>query len=235
MAVIVREERRLGGVQVEQARVFRSVAPLTEESIAQAEEIDRTIVTKMGEIEHKMKENGLLGLKGQKGVIRLWYEVGKELEFVDRFNIKPEEDRKFIWQAIYDHAGGLLPGPGRSRRNRLFNNYFRYCHDLALFDRDFVLETGDWTSWVELFDSERIRRDSRIVEWLRAKIGSHSREWREFTKGTRQMWFRKLVREIRGLFAKRDTLELNDEELHHELEVMVEQLLEESSSSSKKD
>jgi len=215
MAVIVREKRILSGREVV-VKIYKSKHLVTRADKEQAEQLDRFLEEKMKEISREMKESGLLKLKGKKGVLKLWYEIGKRLSFISDKNIVPEDDREFIWQALYDHAGDLHPG--KSRMNRPKTNYFRYCILIAQFDWDLV-KTSDWTSWVEFLDSKRIREDRRIIEWLlRRSKEKPSKEWVEFTKGSRQDWIRKLTKPIRHRFRRRATTELTDEELFSELD-----------------
>lgn len=215
MAVIVREKRPVGREEI-LMKIYKSknnLVTLSEKK--EAEKLDSFLEEKMKEITQKMKKNELIQLKGKKGVVQLWYEVGKCLSFVRDTNIVREEDRDFVWQAIYDHAGELHPG--RSRMDRPKTNYFRYCELLAKFDWDFVRST-DWTSWVEFFDSKRIREDSRIINWLLSMSKERSTEWLEFTSGPKQDWVRLLTKAIRHRFSNRATKEIPDEELFSELE-----------------
>lgn len=220
MAIIVRENRTLAGVLVQRVKVYKSIRPVTAESQMQADELDRLLEVKMKFIEQKMKETGLLGLKGKPGVIKLWYEVGRHLDFVNGLRITPEEDRKYVWRALYDHGGELVPGSGQSRRERYENSHFKYCALVARFPWEFVQAAGDWTSWVEFLDSEKIREDERIIEWLRQRSTEKpSREWLEFTQGMRQRWFRKLTKLIRHRFKNSVTAGiLSDKELFEELD-----------------
>lgn len=215
MAVIVREKRIMGGREVV-VKIYKSKHLVTRADKEQAEKLDRFLQEEMKEIAREMKKSGLLGLKGKKGVLKLWYEIGKRLFFIKDKTIVPEDDREFIWQALYDHAGDLHPG--KSRMNRPKTNYFRYCFLIAQFDWDFV-KMGDWTSWVEFFDSKRIREDRRIIEWLLSRSKEKpSPEWIEFTRGAKQDWIRKLTKPIRNCFKNRATTELTREELFSELD-----------------
>jgi hypothetical protein len=132
--------------------------------------------------------------------------------------IEPPEDRKIIWRDLYDHAPDLVPGPGRSRSER-GDGHFLYCAMLGRLEWDFVKSAGDWTSWTEFFDSERIRDDHRVLEWLAARSGLHrSPDWDRYTDSARQNWVRPLAREIRGRFRSRDTTVLTEAELYAELD-----------------
>ena len=223
MPVIVREKRPIEGGEIE-IKIYKSKHHLvTIEEKKKAEELDRFLEGKMREIAKEMREIGLMELKGKRGVLPLWYEVGRRLFFVKDPSIVPEEDRDFVWQAIYDHAGELHPG--RSRMDRPKTNYFRYCFEIAQFDWDFV-KSGDWTSWVEFLDSKRIREDpQRIIGWLLRKSREESREWIKFTRGARQDWVRKLTKSIRHHFKDRATTELTQEELFSELDKIFNEII----------
>lgn len=214
MAVIVRERRLIDGKEI-LIKVYKSKKLVTHADKKKAEELDRFLEEKMREIARDMREKGLIKLKGKKGVLPLWYEVGKRLSFVMDPTIVPEEDRDFVWQAIYDHAGDL--NPGESRKGRPKTNYFYYCFLIAQHDWDMV-KSSDWTSWVEFFDSKRIREDPRIYEWLLNRSKEKSSRWAEFTKGAKQDWVRVLTKFIRHYFKRRATTELTQEELFSELD-----------------
>jgi hypothetical protein len=222
MAVIVRDNRLIGGKEVA-IKIYKSKHLVTQAEKAQAERLDKFLEDKMTKIAEEMKENGLLKLKGKSGVIKLWYEVGKRLSFVMDKTIVSEDDREFIWQALYDHAKELHPG--KSRVERPESNYFHYCYLVAQFEWEFV-SLGDWTSWVEFFDSKRIREDRRIIEWLTLRSREKSSgKWTQFTKGSRQDWIRKLTKPIRHRFQKRATTELSDEELFSELDEIFNEIV----------
>lgn len=135
----------------------------------------------------------------------------------------PNEDRKFIWRAIYDHAGELIPTPPHSgssdtknRRAEGTRNHFRYCYLIAskFPDFNFVEKVGDWSSWIDLLDSPTIQNDERILEWIATKQQSS-------TEDSRVDWLRKLINGIRGEFpAVTDTSVLSEKELLGRLEKM---------------
>jgi hypothetical protein len=221
MAVIIRETRIIGGKEVI-IKVYKSKRFVTQREKEQAERLDQLIETKMRETVKEMEDRGLMKLKGRRGVIELWYNVGKHLHFVSDGTIVSDDDRDFIWQALYDHAGELHPG--KSRIDRPESNYFRYCFLVSQFDWGFV-KLSDWTSWVEFFDSKRIREDRRIIDWLMSRSKEKpSKSWVEFTKGSRQDWIRKLTKPIRHRFRNRATVELTKEELFSELDEIFSEI-----------
>jgi hypothetical protein len=225
MAVIIRERRTLGGVETDGVRVFKSERPVTAIAQEQAERLDGQLAAEMTTIQKDLRSSGLLDKRGKAGVLELWWELGRRLQFLDSLEVSPAEDRKYIWRALYDHGGELIPGDGRSRAERYENSHFRYCYLLGRFDWPFVRAAGDWTSWVEFFDSSRIRQDERIIGWLKAR--SHdtpTAAWKEFTQGTRQAWFRLLAKAIRNRFKTRDSTVLSEVELNSELDDVFDQV-----------
>ena len=220
MAVIIRETRVLGGVSKDRVPVYKSARPVTRDAQERAAKLDALLAEKMGAIEKEMRNESLLDLKGKAGVLKLWYEVGRKLSFLEEVEVTPPEDFKYVWRALYDHAGELLPGPGKSRAERYENSHFRYCAQVARFDWAFAEAAGDWTSWVEFLDSASMRDDERIIDWLRVhSTEKPAKDWRRFMQGARQDWFRKLARAIRNRFRNRQTKDiLSDTELHSELD-----------------
>jgi len=224
MPVKVSEEIVVAGKTI-QAKVYRSEnqRPLTKLTKDQANKLDELISERMREIENEMKELQFLNLKGKRGALKLWYEVGKRLTFVETTDLVPNEDRKFIWRAIYDHAGELIPipphpesSPTKNRRAEGMRNHFRYCYLIAskFPDFDFVEKVGDWSSWIDLLDSPTIQNDERILEWVATKQQGSGED-------SRVNWLRKLINGIRGEFpAVTDTTVLSDKELCGKLEKM---------------
>lgn len=207
MAVIIRETRTIDG-KPEKVKVFKTKRLLARELREQAERLDEFLSKKMKEIEEEMKTTGLLKLKGKKGeVIKLWYEVGKRLEFVTDTSIVAAEDREFVWRALYDHTSSLAPGPVTKRAERdPETSHFSYCYTLSTFPRDFVEAGGDWTSWSEFFDRRETKNDRRIIEWLSGKA-------KESNIKSKQNWLRPLTKAIHKEFEKKDTTVFSNEEL----------------------
>jgi hypothetical protein len=227
LPVIIREEIVVGGKKVP-AKIYRSESqrPLTKSAREQAQKLDELISHKMHDIENDMQRRKLLELKGRRGVLRLWYEVGKRLSFVERTDLVPTEDRRYIWRALYDHAGKLAPipphpgaSPPENRRADDLRNHFRYCYLIAkkFSDFDFVESVGDGSSWIDLLDSPTIQNDERILEWIASKQQSSSED-------SRVDWLRKIINGIRREFpasgSMMDAAILNDKELRQKLESM---------------
>jgi len=207
MAVIIRETRTIDG-KPEKVKIFKTKRLLTGELREQAEKLNGFLSKKLKEIESELKETGLLNLKRKRGdVLKLWYEIGKRLEFVMDTSIVTAEDREFVWRAIYDHAGSLAPGPVTKRAEREpETSHFSYCYMLSRFPWEFVEMAGDWTSWSEFFDRKETKNDQRIIEWLGKKA-------KESNFKSRQNWLRPLTKAIHREFEKKDTTVFSNEEL----------------------
>lgn len=220
MAVIIREERVIDG-RPEKVKVFKTKRLLTGGLREQAEKLDEFLSKRMREMEEKMKGTGLLKLKGKKGsVLKLWYEVGKRLDFVTDTSIVSAEDREYVWRAIYDHSSELAPGPLSDRAKRdPETSHFSYCYKLSRFPWEFVEMAGDWTSWSEFFDRKETGNDPRIIEWLGKKA-------KENNVAGRQNWLRPLTKAIHKEFEKRDTTIFSTEELFERLEKIFSELKE---------
>jgi len=220
MAVIIRETRMIDG-KPEKVRVFKTKRLLTGGLREQAERLDEFFSKKLREIEEEMKSAGFLKLKGKKGeVVRLWYEVGKRLEFVMDTSVVAAEDREFVWRAIYDHAGKLVPGALTERAKRdPETSHFSYCYKLAQFPWEFVDAAGDWTSWSEFFDRKETKNDPRIIEWLGKKA-------KESNVSGRQNWLRPLTKAIHKEFEKKDTTVFSTNDLYKRLEKVFLELKE---------
>lgn len=207
MAVIVRETRTIDG-KPEKVKVFKTKRLLTGELRGQAEKLDNFLSNRMKQIEQEMRDTGLINLKRQRGKVhKLWYEVGKRLEFVMDTSKVAAEDREFVWRAFYDHAGSLAPGPITKRAERdPGTSHFSYCYMLSKFPWEFIETAGDWTSWSEFFDRKETKNDRRIIEWLGKKA-------KESNFKSRQNWLRPLTKAIHREFEKKDTTVFSDEEL----------------------
>ena len=220
MAVIIREKKIIEGkeyiIEVYKTKPGRL---LTNEEKKKAEKLDLLLEKKIKDIEEEMKNKGLMALKGKKGEAhRLWYEVGKRLDFIMDTSIVAAEDREYIWRAIYDHVRELHKGPVPERaRITPERSHFSYCYKLSRFSWEFVDSAGDWASWSEFFDRKETKNDSRIIEWLgkKAKEGNVS--------GMRN-WLRPLTKAIHKEFMNKDTTAFNNEELDNRLNVIVAEL-----------
>lgn len=215
MSVIIRETRTIDG-KPEKVKVFKTKRLLTGELREQAEKLDNFLSNRMKQIEEKMRNTGLIKLKGKRGEVhKLWYEVGKRLEFVIDTSIVAAEDREFVWRALYDHAGVLAPGPVTKRAERdPETSHFSYCYMLSTFPWDFVGAGGDWTSWSEFFDRKETKNDRRIIGWL-------SRKAKESNIKSKQNWLRPLTKAIHKEFEKKDTTVFSNEELFQILDRVI--------------
>lgn len=208
MAVIIREERLIGGKKFKDIKVYRSDKfAVTKEAQKQAEKLDEFIAKAVAEIRDEAQKKKLLGLKGKGGVLELWYFVGKKLQFVDNPEIVLPEDKKYIWRALWDYAGELAPGEMNSRSGT-HRDHFLYCYKIAKFDKDDVRRGGNWRAWVEFLDSPKIHSDERILEWIGEKMKTISKK----------NWVRVLNRNIRQALKNKDTSFYEKTELYSLLE-----------------
>jgi hypothetical protein len=224
LPVIIREKRTIAGRELLVKLYTPTDEVLSKEQREQADQLDTFLERKMKEIEDRLREKGLLELKGRKGVLRLWFELGRELSFVDKNKLIHERDKRWLWRVLYDHAPNLASGPLNVRANeRPENSHFHYCYLLAkkFPDFKFVESAGDWTAWAEFLDSPSISEEERIIEWLATKQ-------REHAPSAKQDWLRKLTRAIRNEFpykgAKTDTTVFSDEDLIRRLEDIYRQV-----------
>jgi len=220
MAVKIRETIIIMGEECENVEKYRSGKNLvTKEDIELADKNDKILHDEIKKIENEMEKLGYLKLKGKKGeALRLWYEVGVRLRpLLDGLEVN-SDDRKFLFRAIYDHAGNLAPGAPKKRANETpETSHFSYCYKLGPFSWDFVSQAGDWTTWSELFDSELFRKDNRLIEWLATKQNEKSRT-------SQQKWLRPLTTKIRNELKDIITTEFSEKDLYERLDVIYEKL-----------
>jgi len=212
MSVIVREMRSIAGSPSKLVKVYKpGDVPLTKFDKEKADRLDEKLDQEMKKIENEIKKHGYIKLKGRKGAIKLWYEVGRRLvPVVDSFDLQSGE-KKYVWRAIYDHIDELKPGEPKVRANeRPEDSHFSYCCQLAEFDWNFVEKVGDWTTWYELFDSTLFKKDKRLMEWLSTK--------QKDTTGSQQNWMRPLTKMIRNELKNYDTTVFKDNELFEKLD-----------------
>ncbi len=169
MPVIIRESQSLDRPDVLEVTYKTIRGVLTADGETLAKHNDDVLERNMRQVEAEMRKSGLLATKGKPGVLKLWWEVGIRLAFLDEIDVGDERDRIWLWRAVYDHAGALNPTRGgrlsvRAQR-RPKNSYFRYMALLGKLDWSTAEAIGDWTSWVELCDSECFD-DERFVHWL---------------------------------------------------------------------
>jgi len=214
MAIIIREKKIIEGkeykVEVYKVRPGRL---LTNDEKKKAEQFDQYLKNKIKEIEKEMEDKELLLLKGKKGeVLKLWYEVGKSLEFVMDTSLVSADEREYVWRAIYDYVRKLHTGEIPERVKRDPNtSHFCYCYKLSRFPWHFVVMAGDWTSWSEFFDRRETKDDPRIIEWLGKKAKKNN-------ISGRQNWLRPLIKAIHGEFKNKDTIIFSRDELYKRLD-----------------
>lgn len=216
MSVIIREEQEVNG-KLMTFKTFKPGGVLTGDDRRKAERIDQEISSNMKKIEDEIEKMGLFSLKGKGGVVKLWYEIGKRLSFIDKLDLNSDE-RRYIWRALYDHSKKLAPGPVGKRasdKDRMENSHFSYCYKLGKLPEETVL-SADWTAWSEFFD-RAISMDERILQWLSSKSSKKA--------GARQDWLRALTKEVGYEFANVDTKNSwKDKELHAKLNEIYKKL-----------
>jgi hypothetical protein len=170
MAIIIREEQELPNHERVVVKSYISdISPLPGNLRKKAEENDVIIAAKIRMIENELEEMGLLQLKGKPGVLRLWYAFGTRLSFIDELELTGKAKR-YVWRAIYDHMTKLYnpqePMPQRIKDRPEYND-IRYSYIIGKLDWDFVRAAGNWRTWVDFLDSEVMRDDPRIIEWIK--------------------------------------------------------------------
>ncbi|MCJ7816519.1 MAG: hypothetical protein MUP55_01555 [Candidatus Aenigmarchaeota archaeon] len=219
MVIIIRKDMEIRGNLFKNVKTYEPGGYMTKEDKERAENIDKKIAEEFKNMESDFKKKGLLYLKGKKQkVVELWWEVGKRLSFIDEFGLD-EDERRLIWVAMYYHGKNLAPGPpGKRVRRSPETSHFSYCYKLGKFPKEVAL-SQDWTAWSEFFDSEVIKNDTRIIEWLNKKVKD------KFPGGSRQNWLRELTKVIRNRFKNIDTASYRKkEELEKELETIFKEI-----------
>ncbi|MDP2886204.1 MAG: hypothetical protein Q8P51_14410 [Ignavibacteria bacterium] len=169
------------------------------------------------------KAHDLLRLKNKPGVIELWYYVGEGLKFVDDPQIVHPSDRRYIWRALWQHAGDLAPGEMKSRAgtNR---DHFLYCYRLARYDKGFVLAAGNWREWQDFFDSPILSNNS-VLDWFEKKISV-------IANLKIKNWLRPFIKLVRNEYQNIDMSFLSDAEISNKLEKAFEVFLSQHASSN---
>ena len=225
MPVLIRESQSAERPDVLEVTYKTADGVLTGEGERIAKRNDDLLERRLRAIESEMARNGVLHLKGRPGVLRLWWEVGRRLTFIDEMDVGDERDRVWLWRAIYDHAGRLNPTRNgrlsvRARR-RPRNSYFRYMALLGRLDWSVAEAVGDWTSWVELCDSECFD-DARFIEWLADRARAPGSPLQGLIEASHhQDLFRRLAKAIRHRFNKTDTSVFSRDELYAELDALA--------------
>ncbi|NOH04738.1 MAG: hypothetical protein HND47_23590 [Chloroflexi bacterium] len=221
MAVIIREDRTIGGKKFPNTKVYKSdKLALTDSAKKQAEKLDEFLDKHLMEVKKEAQSEGLLELKGKDGALELWYFLGTKLQFVDDPEIVLPEDKKYIWRAVWDHSGELAPGE-MNARSGTHRDHFLYCYRVAKFDWSLVKRGGNWRAWVEFLDSPKINADERILDWLSGRM----------SRIKQKNWIRVLNRGLRQALKNKDTSFFKKDELHE----LLEKVLEEASYSNQDD
>lgn len=193
MAIIIRETKILDGKSFDNIKVYKSdKLPITIEEEKAADNLDFYLSQLFENLNIEIKNNGLLKLRGNKGVIDLWYFVGEKLQFIDNENIVKPIDKKYIWKAIWYYAKEISPGEAKTRAGTA-RDHFLYCYKIAKYDKDFVISAGTWRDWMDFFDSP-ILSNTIFLKWFEPKIlyfkENHYKNWlREFVKLVRNEFY----------------------------------------------
>jgi hypothetical protein len=184
---------------------------------------DAEIERQFRSIERDFKKKGLLELKKTHRVIKLWWELGRRLVFLERMDVGDERDRIWLWRACYDHCGKLNPSRDGKlsvrARQRLKNSHFRYAALLGRLDWETVEAIGLWDSWSGICDSECFQNDERFVDWLKERAQRAGSPVARLLKARKhQDLFRELAKRIRHRFKKMDTSVLSRDELFDALD-----------------
>lgn len=205
MAVIVRESKIIDCKKFNDIKVYKSDNfPISVKEELNAEKLDDFISNFFNDLIKDVKKKNLLKLKGSRGVINLWYYVGKKLEFIDKPQIVDPKDKKYIWMAIWFHSGDLAPGEAKTRAGTI-RDHFSYCYRLAKYDKEFVLNAGNWRNWMDFFDSPTLN-NKIFLGWFEKKT--------HIIKSMKiKNWLREFIKLIRNEFQNIDMSFLNKEEI----------------------
>jgi len=212
MAILIRESRVIDGTEYHSLKVFKSDKfPITKQDEQKALALDDYIERLFGALIEETQKNNLLRLKNKPGVIELWYHVGKYLQFVDNSNLVNPSDRKYIWRAIWYHAGLLAPGEMKARAGTQ-RDHFLYCYRLAKYDFDLVKTAGNWRAWMDFFDSPIVSND-HVLMWFEKNIP-------HFKALNKRNWLREFLKNVRNRFHDIDMTFLSVKEIQDELDLL---------------
>lgn len=213
MAVIWREDLKIEGKVYKDRKVYKSLGfTVTREGEEKAEKLDKLIKAKVKKIKRDVRKRNLLKLKKRKGVLDLWYLVGKHLQFIDETDLISQEERKFIWEAVWYHVEKIFPEliPGKQKKRRgTARDHFRICYELGRFPREVVEKGGIWSEWMEFFDAKTISEDGRILIWVLKKVGSEK---------LGKYWLKGFYRSLKKHFSGKITTVFTEKELNKKLE-----------------
>jgi hypothetical protein len=218
MAVLIRESREIDGKVYKDLKVYRSENLLiTTQDEAEALKLDKYIADLFSDLARETKANQLIELKNKPGVIELWYYIGQRLKFVDNAKVVHPNDRKYIWQALWQHAGDLVPGEMKSRASTS-RDHFLYCYRLASFEKEFVMSAGNWRAWQDFFDSP-ILSNRIILAWFEKNIS-------ELNRIRTKNWLRNFIKIVRNEFQNIDLSWRSEKEINDKLDGALCDLIE---------
>jgi hypothetical protein len=213
MAILVRETRVIDGQEFKDVKVFRSdKLPISPEEERKAVELDKYLAEAFAAMVIEARETNLLQLKGRAGVLPLWYFVGQKLRFIDDPWLVNPGEKKYIWKALWYHAGELVPGEPKSRSGTQ-KDHFQYCYRLAKYEKNFVANAGNWSSWQEFFDSP-ILSNQVFLEWFESKVP-------EIQSKNLKNWLRDFIKPVRQNFQNIDMSFLTSKEIKDQLDSIL--------------
>jgi hypothetical protein len=214
MAILIRETKVLGGKEYQGIKVFKSEKfPITSFEELNAIRLDEFLSTYFEKIIKETKRNRLIELKGKNGSIELWYFIGEKLKFIDDSSIVNPADKKFIWKALWYHAGDLRPGEMGSRAGTV-RDHFYYCYRIAKYDKEFVLRAGNWRAWLDFFDSPTLS-NKYCLEWFEKKSA-------DAKKINSLNWLRRFIKLVRNEFLNKDMSFLSKQEINKVLDKLFD-------------
>lgn len=213
MAIIIREDKVLGGKSYQNIKVYKSDKfPITSFDEQEAEKLDAFLMHLFETIYLDLQNQNLLDLRGTKGVINLWYYLGTKLQFIDDTNIIKPMVKKYVWKALWFHAKKIAPGEAKSRAGTQRDHFF-YCYKLAKFDKEFVLSAGTWRDWMDFFDSP-ILSNRVFLNWF----GKHAKE---IDHKKIKNWLREFIKLIRNEFNNVDMTFLSEKEIYDKCDIVL--------------
>ncbi|MGB9760627.1 MAG: hypothetical protein ACPLZG_12430 [Thermoproteota archaeon] len=144
--------------------------PPSREEMALAEEYDRELRKRVEKIRRVLLKKGFFE---EKNKIKKWYMLGKELQFLDKMEMRIKCDPNFenTWRALADIAPDLMPSeklPSDKERVLGKRNHFYLCHLLGKIPQR-KAEELTWSNWNDIFMSfspEMWRDGERLLKWV---------------------------------------------------------------------
>lgn len=215
MAIIIREERTIGGEKVKGVKVYKTSRGhlLTNEEIDLAEKYDEELKNEIKEITSSLKSKGFFEIKA---TMKKWYMLGRKLQFLDKMPLrtKCDPDLKNTFRVFYDLALILAPRkdfPTDKERLEGDRNHFYVCYKLAKYSWELVKDIpwGNWQDIHAAFSPTKGVDRKRLLSWVLSKS----------EKANNREKLRKALKTFRAVVGQtaeieRDTTVLSKEELY---------------------